>query len=235
MENKTLWFEGSKYNLARVIEKIADMVLDRGGKVKELEDNVTIRTRGYSEKMMRVQYRIDASKRMLAAHEEMRDTIMKAIEKYEAEYRELERLKEAAPVVHSRFSGRYGICATCLSFVLDGTFYRFSFSDNPFFPDGYSKIKLNDAGEYYGQYYGMNLTTEDEIKEYFVDELWKPCASEELIAAVAEDIFTRLMDAAPSERYFETERRRVPNTYNDGWHWETVTSKRGNEKHKIEF
>ena len=34
-------------------------------------------------------------------------------------------------------------------------------------------IKLNDDGEYFGQYYGMNLTQEDEIKEYFIDELWK--------------------------------------------------------------
>lgn len=235
MENKTLWFNGSKYNSARVIEMIADIVLERGGRVKELKDNVTIRTRGYSEKMMHIQDRIEASKRMLADHEEKRESIEKAIRKYEDEYRELEALKEAAPVIHSRFSGRYGICAGCLSFVLDGTFYRFSFADNPFFPDGYSKIKLNDDGEYFGQYYGMNLTQEDEIKEYFIDELWKPCASEEGIKWVAEDIFDRLMKCPYSERYYETERRRVPNTYNDGWHWETVTSKRGNEKHKIEF
>ena len=170
---------------------------------------------------------------MLAVHEDKREIIQRSIRKYEEEYRELERLQEAAPVIHSRFATRHGLCAGSINFVLDNVYYLFSFADNPFFPDIYQKIKVTDDGEYYGRYYVEELAEEGN-KDYFLDELWTPCASVECIETVAHYIFDRLMSKPCGAPVVEKERRRVPNTYNDDWHYETII-KSNNEKHKIDF
>ena len=231
---KTFWYRGVDYNMVRVVEKLADIVIDKGGRVEDRSEGVKIRTRGFSEKIEKAEDMVRFYEVHAKDHNIPQAKYDEGIAKAKKEVEDLKAAEEAAPIINSRFVSKYGLSTGSLYFVLDGTMYRFSFADNPFFPDTYSKIRLNKNGEYYGQYYGMNLTTEDEIKEYFIDAMWEPCAAEECIAAVAEDIFTRLMDAAPSERYIEKERRQVPNTYNDGWHWETVT-KNDNKKHTVDF
>lgn len=59
----TLWFEGSKYNTTRVIEKLADIVLERGGRVKYHDDGMEIRTRGFRRHMEKAKRDIERMKR----------------------------------------------------------------------------------------------------------------------------------------------------------------------------
>lgn len=236
METKELWFGGVEYNEARVIEKIGDLVLEKGGRIKTYknEHGVDIRARGYRDKMHRIQKEISRYESLLTKKEEYRERFLDTIAKKKEEIRDLERLEAAAPVIHSRFGGYHGICCQSINFVLDSTYFNFSFSYNAFMEDTYTKIKLTEEGEYTGRYYTELMTKENEPKEYFVDDLWTPCAKEETIEWVAAYILDRLSKVPASGRVIEKKRRRVPNTYNDSWHWETETIM-DRAKRKIEF
>ena len=107
--------------------------------------------------------------------------------------------------------------------------------ENPFFPDLYQKIKLDENEEYVGKHYLQELVPDGQSKKYMFDELWSPVASEEAIMGVAQIVLEMLKDAKLSGRWEgEKEERRVPNTYNDGWHFETVYVT-DVTKHKIDF
>ena len=237
----TFWFTGSDYNTARVIEKIADIVLKHGGRVNFNDEGVEIRPRGYRPYMEKAQKDIERAEFFLKdttgvfTKEETKAKLREIIATLQNDLKELERKEEDAPVIKSRFASKYGLCTGNIEFVLDHTLYTFEFADNPFFPDYWKKIQLNDNDEYIGVYYSDNLVPEDTPKDYFVDELWKPCAAEETIDDVAEDIFERLMKKPHSERYKGDCRYvTVPNTYNDGYHREKVYDT-DNKKRKVDF
>lgn len=222
----TLWFEGSKYNTTRVIEKLADIVLERGGRVKYHDDGMEIRTRGFRRHMEKAKRDIERMNMFLSRKSDTfsleKARIRRKIEEMEDELRRIEREEEEAPVIKSRFMSKYGLCGGCLSFVLNHTYYHFEFADNPFFPDNFQKIRLDENDEYVGQHYMENFAP-DGTPEYFLDELWAPCADEETIDYVAEHIFECLMHKAYSGRYKGDYRYiNVPNTYNDGYHRERV-------------
>lgn len=237
----TFWLTGSDYNTARVIEKIADIVLEHGGRVNFNDEGVEIRPRGYRPYMEKAKKDIERAEFFLKdttgvfAKEETKAKLRETIATLQNDLKELERKEEDAPVIKRRFGSKYGLCTGNIEFVLDHTLYTFEFADNPFFPDYWKKIQLNDNDEYIGVYYSDNLVPEDTPKDYYIDELWKPCAAEKTIDDVAEDIFDRLIKKPYSERYKGDCRYvTVPNIYNDGYHREKVYDA-DNKKRKVGF
>lgn len=241
---RTLWLNGCEYNTARVIERLADIVIERGGRVKTCEDGMEIRTRGYHGRIESIEKDIERIEFMLKdkegvlwhdGKEETRARLLASIEKLKGDIRELERQEEEAPRIKSCFMSRWGLCAGCISFVLDHVYYHFEFADNPFFPDHFQKIRLNDQDEYIGIYYGEYLVPEDKPKDYYRDELWTPCADEEIINAVAEDIYERLLKKPfPGRCMGDYKYVNVPNTYNDEYHRERVCDT-DNKRRRIDF
>lgn len=231
MGNNTRWFDSSEYNTARVIERIADMIIERGGRVKFRDEGMEIRTRGFVGKIESTEKNIDGANFCLKSDVGDPEKIEAALAQYEQELAELKAAEEAAPTIKSRFMTKHSLCARCIHFVLDQKLYYFEFDDNPFFPDMYHKIPLNADGEYAGRYYSEKV----EHKPYYIDALWKPCATEEEIDAAAELLLDFLTSRPSGERYYEKEKRRVPNTYNDGYHDEMVVKPESNARHKVDF
>ena len=47
----TLWYAGNKYNEVRVMEKLADIIIENGGRVEIHADDVLIKARGLRGKI----------------------------------------------------------------------------------------------------------------------------------------------------------------------------------------
>ena len=62
-------------------------------------------------------------------------------------------------------------------------------------------------------------------KSWTQDEMFGLECPEEVINSAAEALFDMLIKAEPSVKRLETTKRRVPNMYNDGYHYETVYEK----------
>lgn len=247
-----LWFRGVEYNELRVLERMADLVLAKGGHVKftdngkvfaEKDGKMLIYTRGFNEQID------DLKKKIRSAERHLERAGENAGEVLHSKYVELETLKLAkatAPVINSRFVSQYtkdmeGITFTLPSadrFTASGDYasdlYSFSFADNPYAEDLYKRIPLDDDNAYVGEFLSDALIPERGLKPYFVDDMWTGCAKESTIDFAAEEILKLLVTKPESRRYLATKRKRVENTYTDGWHYETVNVP-NNTVHKIDF
>ncbi len=169
--NNERWFESSKYNITRVIEKLAETVETLGGIVEDNEELI-VHTRGYMEPIQRVKDTLDRVwKDKGGTQKEQRvraNAIIALLDDLEA----LQKKEAEAPVIRTKRVTL--ISDVWIRFKLDGYEYTFSAEDNPFFPDHYSKTKI-----------GTKEVYRDEIecgnKKYFPDEMWSPVASEEVI------------------------------------------------------
>lgn len=101
-----------------------------------------------------------------------------------------------------------------ITFIIGGIYYKFDFDDNPFFEDHFTKTPVKDGKVL------RNLYADSPIKDWKYDCLFR-IASDEQCREIAEELLQKMLDANCSEVYYEKVRERVPNTYNDGWHWET--------------
>ena len=118
-----------------------------------------------------------------------------------------------------------------LYFVLDNYYYYIEYNDNPLFPIYFSKIKVNENGEYKGKRY---LYSSEEIndREYkktnkiafsiAYDKLWTICTNEELLE-LAKDQLKQIekwvINGAESERY----RRRCRQYYDNNKYYYYAT------------
>lgn len=114
-----------------------------------------------------------------------------------------------------------------ISFVLDGTHYYYQVNDNPFFEFYYSKTPIKSGK------YSKDAGLEAAKKEWLFDCFFgSNCGQQDIIEA-ANLIFNMLCKAPMSKRIGGKHKQRVTNTYNDGWHFETVYAPERLEK--VEF
>ena len=107
---------------------------------------------------------------------------------------------------------------TYIRFVLDGYLYYFQIDDNPFFPFYYSKYQINPNNTYCKDVYSEELD-----KDWLFDCYWRnDCTNEERQQA-AETILNILINAPKGKVHRDTVKQRVPNIYDNGYHYETIT------------
>lgn len=103
-----------------------------------------------------------------------------------------------------------------ISFVLDETYYYYQVNDNPFFEFYYSKTPIKNGKR------SRDAGLEEDKKEWLFDcFLGSNCGKQDIIEA-ANLIFNMLCNAPMSKILRDKRKQRVANTYNDGWHFETV-------------
>ena len=136
------------YNRARIMEKIADLVVQAGGKVCFSDGGVTVHSRGIKDKIRTERDRIAALDKNIAATDDegvktRLETLKKSAEEKE---QELVKADTEIPAFTSKLMSRYTFGASSVRFVLDGTLFSLSFPDNPYFQDNYEKIRLSGNG-----------------------------------------------------------------------------------------
>lgn len=103
-----------------------------------------------------------------------------------------------------------------ISFVLNDVYYYYQVEDNPFFPFYYIKTLIKNGK------YSMDAASEESKKGWLVDSFWGQHCDESDIRHAAECVFNELSESRMSTVIRNTHKTKVPNRYNDGWHWENV-------------
>jgi hypothetical protein len=206
-ENERLYLDNWCYNASRIISELASVVENNGGVVKPTKAAI-ISNRTLSAAVRDLTDKIKQFKAIQeAAPNEKREKYINArkneLEKY------LSINNDPIRVTHT----------TYISFVLDNTHYYYQVNDNPFFEFYYQKTPVK-----YNKISRDAVLLEDK-KEWLYDCFFTFSASQSDIKEAANLIFNMLMNAKNSPIRLDSTRRRVPNTYDGGYHYERVYEK----------
>lgn len=103
-----------------------------------------------------------------------------------------------------------------ISFILDDTYYYYQVDDNPFFEFYYNKTPITNGK------YSKDAGLEADKKEWLFDCFFKSNCGQPDIIEAANLIFNMLCNAPMSKIIRDGRKQRVPNTYNNGYHMETI-------------
>jgi len=209
-ENQTLYLRSIEYNFCRVMNELTKIAEDHGAIIKPACGGYVV-NRSIYEKIEECENRIKALEE--TTPENIKDSarvekaIKAAIENYKAEIEKLRSIKNDPVKVDRSY----------IQFVLDNTYYYFSFPDNPFDNSYFVKTPVIDGGKIIKDCYSC-----DDPKEWFFDSMWRIDCSRDDIKEAANIIFNMLMNSDYSKKYRDGRKTRVHNIYNDGYHYETV-------------
>lgn len=204
-ENERLFCKTWTYNAARILSELAQVVENNGGRVKYGHAAIISNYRAeearreYTEKIQRLE---DLEKN------ESKPARAAALEKYRRKLDAIGPELEPVRVTHT----------TYISFVLDGFYYYFQVDDNPFFEFLYQKTPVRADGTRSLDAYLVESKKEWLYDTFIIDYH----AAQADCREAACMILNELQQAAPSGIARDAERRRVPNSYNSGYHYETV-------------
>lgn len=209
MKEQTYYYTNWEYNAARLLARLADIVENNGGYIAETN------APDYFYHSFQTVYTIH-NRTLRAAIREQAERVKRLKElkrdstNAEKELHDLETID--APAIVTRFT-------SYIHFMLDGTYYELSFDSNPFFPFHFRKIKTEN-NKFTGDYY-----LEDFTKDWLYDCFFSFRCCDADIKEGAQLIFNALLNAKASAEYIERKKTRVPNVYNSGYHYETITSR----------
>lgn len=116
-----------------------------------------------------------------------------------------------------------------INFAMNGVYYSYSLDNNPFFPFHYLKTPIDPKSETYSG----DACVEESSKSWFTDPLIGFGCPDSEIESAAGAILSLLLAAPLSTIRHDTKRTRIPNTYDDGYHFETIPVKE--RRLKIDF
>lgn len=212
-ENERLYATSWQYNSARILTCLAQLITAQGGKVKPLYSAV-ISDRNLEEACTATQRRIESSSTL---HPKVREPLISNLQN------ELS-LFQAIPhtpitVTHTSY----------INFAMNGVYYSYSLDNNPLFPFHYLKTPIDPKSETYSG----DACVEESPKSWFTDPLIGFGCPDSEIESAAGAILSLLLAAPLSTIRHDTKRTRIPNTYNSGYHFETIPIKE--RRLKIDF
>lgn len=206
-DNERLYPDSWEYNGARIISKLAELVVENGGRVAPCKKAV-ISNRTIDNMKIECSLRLEKLKSL--EEKKHKDVLVAAIEKKKEDLKELEQIKnDPITVTHTSY----------ISFVLENTYYYFQLDDNPFFEFLLVKTPIKNGK------YSKDAALEETEKDWLEDELLKIGCSEKAIEDAAKSIFDMLVTSKNSSIILDKKRVRVQNSYNNSYHYETIYEK----------
>lgn len=201
-ENERLYLTSWSYNAALVLSELAKIVINNGGNVKPTKTAI-ISNRSVDAVIRENESRIERLENSKKANNAIIANIIS----------ENEALKginnEPIKVTH----------LTYINFTIDGVYYGYSVDDNPFFPFHIYKTPIKDGKR------SADAAGVEDKKEWLFDCFLKMNCSKSDIVEAANLIYNMLITSDNSPIIRNSRRQRVPNTYNNGYHYETIYSK----------
>lgn len=203
-ENQRLYPATWEYNAAKITTELAQIVENNGGRVRYGKGAI-ISNRSITHAIFEKENRIEQLKRINA--ENFKETRQTAIKTLENEIEELKQIKnDPVPVTHTGY----------ITFIFENNYYYFSTDSNPFFPFHYIKTPVKNNK------YSKDACCMEDKKEWLFDCFFSWDCNDADIKEAAHLIFNMLCQAPFSTIRRDEKRRRVSNTYNNGFHYETV-------------
>ena len=201
-ENERLYLTSWNYNAALVLSELAKIVINNGGNVKPTKTAI-ISNRSVDAVIRENESRIERLENSKKANNAIIANLIS----------ENESLKdinnEPIKVTH----------LTYINFTIDGVYYSYSVDDNPFFPFYIYKTPIKDGKR------SADAAGVEDKKEWLFDCFLKMNCSKSDIVEAANIIFNMLINSNNSPIIRNSRRQRVPNTYNNGYHYETIYNK----------
>lgn len=202
-ENERLYATSWQYNSARILTRLAQLITAQGGKVKPLHPAV-LSDRNLEEACTATQRRIESSYNAgPTSHPKERET----------------QISNLQTVTHTSY----------INFAMNGVYYSYSLDNNPFFPFHYLKTPIDPKSETYSG----DACMEESSKSWFTDPLIGFGCPDSEIESAAGAILSLLLATPLSTIRHDTKRTRIPNTYDDGYHFENIPIKE--RRIKIDF
>lgn len=224
-ENETLYLTTYHYNIALILEELKKLILDNGGKVKEQTPGHIV-NRSFFEAAEEETRRADGIRHYI----EIRKPDEEKTAELEARIKELEASAEALKQ-KAEESTRPAASLSYICFALDGFYYYIQKADIEYKLQ-FSKTAINARGEYSRDAYLGDLENDWMQEDFYRLYPENPEIDTERREA-AKAIYTALITAGASQKYREGRKTRVANTYNSGYHYETVY--RPERMSKIDF
>lgn len=216
-DNKRFYATSWQYNSARILTRLAQLITAQGGKVRPLHPAV-LSDRNLEEACTATQRRLESScKAGPTSHPKERETQISNLKKELARFQAIPN----APITVTHTS--------YINFTMNGVYYSYSLNDNPFFPFYYIKTPIDPKSETYSG----DACMEESSKSWFTDSLIGFGCPDSEIESAAGAIFSLLLAAPLSTIRHDTKRTRIPNTYDDGYHFENIPVKE--RRIKIDF
>ena len=224
-DNQTLYFTNPRYNLALILAELAKIVTNAGGSVKPAYHHGYIENRTFYEcateaeqRALRFEYSIENGTQ---TDPEKIEKLKKAAAELRREAAELRKQGEEskAEASHTNY----------IIFTLDGYYYNIDFSDNVFEDFHYTKTPIRENNTISRDTYREKLNKDFFADCFFYIKDAKPEIAEDRKEA-ANMIFNQVTAANPCRIYRETYRKRVPNYYNNHYHYETIAKPERTEK-----
>lgn len=207
-EGENIYLSAWEYNAALIFARVREIITENGGRVKPVKA-ATIHAGSYYDAIRENNMKIERLEQATGEkNAEKRAAVIAALKKENAQ---LENEKPA-PVVAP--------CAAYISAIIGGEYISMQFDSNPFFPFYYIKTPVT------GGTYSGDACLEDLPHELFdLDNMWHRGATAAQREQAAQNIYAWIISAPRSVVRRDSHRRRVSNTYNNGYHYETIFEK----------
>lgn len=206
-----------QYNSARILTRLAQLITAQGGKVKPLPPAV-LSDRNLEEACTATQRRLESILQCRPNLPPQRaGNANLHLQKELARFQAIPN----APITVTHTS--------YISFAMNGVYYYYELDDNPFFPFHYIKAPIDPKSETYSG----DACVEESSKSWFTDPLIGFGCPDSEIESAAGAILSLLLAAPLSTIRHDTKRTRIPNTYDDGYHFENIPVKE--RRLKIDF
>lgn len=211
-ENERLYLNNWVYNACRITTALANVVENNNGVVKPHKKAI-VSNRTLSEAIRDIESKLEKIEtKQLENYTEVRANYIEAQKRKLEEYNAINN--DPITITHT----------TWISFVFEDTYYMYSMDDNPFFDFYYIKTPIKN-----GQY-SRDAASEKDSKQWLYDCFFSFGVSDADITEAANLIFNMLVSAKNSVIIRDKKRVRVPNYYNNGYHYETIYEKERFEK-----
>lgn len=214
-ENEKFYLNAWNFNKAMILTKLAEIVSSNGGECKGNCKTAILVNRSVREHKEHIKQTIARWERFLQKENDI-DEKTQSIATQEIANKKLEL--EKLPTEEKEFSTKY---TDYVTFTLDGYLYYYQIDENPFFEFYFSKKKIQNGKVIVSR----QTYSQHDNKEWFLDCYMSAKCTESEITEAAYQIFNMLVSSKVSDIALEAKRIRVDNTYDSGYHYETVREK----------
>lgn len=216
-DNQTLYLTTFNYNVALILGELKKIILDNGGTVKEQRHGEII-NRSFFEAAREEEKRAEGIRHYIELRTANGATLdPEKTQKFNDNIqRHLDTIKDLETKAEE--SRRPAENLNYIIFTYDGNYYNLCIKDLELGFD-FRKTPINNGK------YSRDVYAEDLSSRWFIDDFCKLYSKPGIDAdrrEAANLIFNELVNAAPGKKYRDGTRRRVPNLYNNGYHYETI-------------
>lgn len=219
-ENQRFYLNPWGYNACRIMSTLAEIVIAHGGNVKPTIPCMVSDRHKYDaldelkKEKECIEWNMDMDvfdddpvkqKKYVEKLKNRLKSVEMNIRKCEDEI----NYDKPIPVTHTSY----------ITFELDGVYYYYQLDDNPFFEFHYVKTPITEKG------YSKDTYMMEDEKKWVYDCYFKSDCPSEMIVDASIAIFEMLVASDYSPIHRDSKRTRVRNTYNNGYHYETIYAK----------